>query len=86
MSYDYKNDNWITETQAAKIYGVTRAGISYHVRKGNLRYRRVSNRVLVNQREVELLDKYTRPRGTKRSRKKECGHGVEQDLSGTGKR
>lgn len=63
-----KNENWMTETQAAKLIGVTRANISYHVRKGNLRHKKVSNRVIVNRREVELLAKYTKPRGTKRSR------------------
>lgn len=68
MNYDFINDGWMTETQAAKLYGTTRANISYHVRKGNLRHKKVSNRVLVNRREVLLLKKFAKPRGEKRSR------------------
>jgi len=67
--------NWITQKEAAALYGVTRANISYHVKAGNLQSKQYGRYVMVNKEEVERLAARTLPRGVKRSKKKRSTNG-----------
>src|SRR5215467_9785833 len=56
-------EDWISQSEAARIRGVSRQAIGSLVKKGRLRVRRIGGRPLVNRTELEgFVPKPGRPR------------------------
>jgi hypothetical protein len=63
---DLAADNWISQSEAARIRGVTPQAIENLMKKGRFRTLSIGGRVLLDRREVENY----KPKRTGRPRKK----------------
>lgn len=66
---DLGADNWISQSQAARIRGVTPQAIENLMKKGRFRTLRIGGRVLLDRRDVENY----KPKRTGRPRKTKKG-------------
>jgi len=60
--------NWISQSEAARIRGVSQEAIAHLIKKGRFRVLRIAGKVLLNRREVETYK--TKPTGRPRKAKK----------------
>jgi len=60
--------DWISQSQAARIRGVSQEAIAHLIKKGRFRVLRIAGKVLLNRLEVEKYK--TKPTGRPRKTKK----------------
>jgi len=65
---DLLAENWISQSEAARIRGVSQEAIAHLIKKGRFRVLRIGGKVLLNRHEVETYK--TKPTGRPRKTKK----------------